>query len=133
MLAGCLNIFSALHLAWRLSSLGFTGRLDIYDISQVPLTMIKSSKKTGIWEDMGIKIKTFRKDLRYYNPLQGDPCGYDLVVSDVLGCYLDDEVFQRSFSGIFWKALAEEGIVLLRDTEDLENLERNKSDFNKKR
>lgn len=125
MLAGCLNIFSALHLAWRLSSLGFTGRLDIYDISQVPLTMIESSKKTGIWEDMGIEIKTFRRDLRVYNPLEGDPAGYDVIISDVLGYYLDDETLQRCFFSICWNALDKNGIVLLRDMEDLQSLQRN--------
>lgn len=136
MLGGCIAIHSAANLIDRLQKFGFKGELDIYDLSEAPLSMIEAYKKAGFWKD--IKITTRQRDLvglslghdRVFNPLKKEESGYDFIFVDILGHYLTDEQMERL--PVMWSALADKGILLLRDLAEYGQVENEKRILQKK-
>ena len=136
MLGGCIAIHSAANLVDRLQKFGFKGELDIYDLSEAPLVIIETYKKAGFWKD--IKITTRQKDLvglslgydKAFNPLTKEESGYDLIFVDILGHYLADEQMERL--PVLWSALADQGMLLLRDLAEYGQVENENKILQKK-
>ena len=119
MLAGCISLPSAAELIQKLQSQGFMGELDIYDISGAPLELIKAYKEANYWKDITINLR--QKDLfgnslgndRSFDPSGPEDSEYDFIFCDVLGHYLPDD--QMDQLPILKYALAESGLIFLRD------------------
>ena len=129
MLAGCISPSSAASLIDKLQKYGFNGELDIYDLSSAPLRIIEAYKKAGFWKN--ITIITRQRDLfglslgidKAFNPSKKEERDYDLIFADVLDHYLTDKQMERL--PVFWSALAEKGMILLRDMAEYGQVEDN--------
>lgn len=136
MLAGCIAIHSAANLINRLQKFGFKGELDIYDLSEAPLAMIEAYKNAGFWKD--IKITTRQRDLvglslgseKTFNPFKKEESNYDFIFVDILGHYLTNEQMER-LPVELKTALADQGMILLRDLGEYGQVENEKRTLQK--
>lgn len=119
LLTGCVNPTSGIDLARKLYSYGFRGNLDVGDISEAPLSLMKHLYAfLHLEEELGIQLTTRAVDLRRieYGNYTGNPWrDFDMVFSDVLGHYFSNDHFESHMAAILSRPLKPGGILLARD------------------
>lgn len=119
LLTGCISVYSAFSLLDVLHKYGFSGELIIIDVSSIPLLFIDKYKELFGWKErFGIEVKTVRKS--FQEEIESTEQQYDIVISDVLGHYLDDVTLERDISALLWNRISDGGVALIRDLGEYE-------------
>ncbi len=108
MLFGAIGIPSVIETLTWLKTKGFNGRLSVFDLSSIPITIGQIYKQFGLIPN---NVEFIQLDVL---SLTKDTQKSDLIISDVLGYYLTPEQY-RELTSVIKNTLSDNGIWLTRE------------------